>query len=222
MVLVTTFANEAGAEQFKSYTDKYGIWVSIQHPQRGPDDYKAEFHGVEYPVFKETHRGILYAKKRILAAEVRFWGKDADGTELQQNGDVYRGMEGMLLQWFKLEDGSAFREAREAGATRVIEVKGDSGTIERTVTAIKCSIEFIKVTSGGGSPVSTFLRFHSLRDAIRATHALKANGYEPMYGRDAADKPVSSSKWRQYYMAAEKALAEKKKKDLRDLVMSDD
>jgi hypothetical protein len=33
---------------------------------------------------------------------------------------------------------------------------------------------------------------------------------------------VTSSKWRQYHMAAEKALADKKKKDLDDLVMADD
>jgi hypothetical protein len=139
MALIATFANQAGAEQFKSYTDKHGIWVSIQHPQRGPADYKMEVEGVEYPVFKESHRGILYAKKRILGAEVRFWGKDGNGTELRQDGDVYKGMEGMLLQWYKLEDGAGFQESREAGATRVIEVQGDSGTIERKITAMKVS-----------------------------------------------------------------------------------
>jgi hypothetical protein len=37
-----------------------------------------------------------------------------------------------------------------------------------------------------------------------------------------ADKPVASAKWRQYYMAAEKALTQKTKKDLHDIFMAAD
>lgn len=75
----------------------------------------------------------------------------------------------MFLQWYKMEDGSGLKESRDAEATRVIEVQGDSGTIERKITAMKvsfvtsygiymiltmrkCSIELIKITSGGGCP----------------------------------------------------------------------
>ncbi|CCX33605.1 Protein of unknown function [Pyronema omphalodes CBS 100304] len=136
MALIVTFATQSGVEQFKSYTDKHGIWVLVQHPQRGLADNKMVIEGVEYPIFKESHRGILYAKKNILGAKVR----------------VYKGLEGMFLQWYKMEDGSGLKESRDAEATRVIEVQGDSGTIERKITAMKCSIELIKITSGGGCP----------------------------------------------------------------------
>jgi hypothetical protein len=45
----------------------------------------------------------------------------------------------MLLQCYKMEDGAGLKESRDAGATRVIEVQGDSGTIERKITAMKVS-----------------------------------------------------------------------------------
>ncbi|KAI5784826.1 hypothetical protein FPQ18DRAFT_309651 [Pyronema domesticum] len=120
MALIVTFATQSGVEQFKSYTDKHGIWVLVQHPQRGLADNKM--------------------------------GKDGDGSVLDQDGRVYKGLEGMFLQWYKMEDGSGLKESRDAEATRVIEVQGDSGTIERKITAMKCSIELIKITSGGGCP----------------------------------------------------------------------
>jgi hypothetical protein len=53
------------------------------------------------------------------------------------------------------------------------------------LTMRQCSIEFIKITSGGGCPVSTYLRFHNLGDAVRTTHALQVNGYAPVYAQDA-------------------------------------
>ncbi|KAI5789589.1 hypothetical protein FPQ18DRAFT_391626 [Pyronema domesticum] len=61
-----------------------------------------------------------------------------------------------------MEDCASLQQAREARATRVIKVQGDRGSIERMITAMKCSIEFSKITSGDGCPVSTYLRFHSL------------------------------------------------------------
>lgn len=98
---------------------------------------------------------------------------------LRQGGDVYKGLEGVIVKWYEMEDCASLQQAREARATRVIKVQGDRGSIERMITAMKvsfipcngtyimltmrqCSIEFSKITSGDGCPVSTYLRFHSL------------------------------------------------------------
>jgi hypothetical protein len=94
-VLIATFATfstQAGAEQFKSYTDKHGIWVSVQHPQRGPVDYKMEIEGLNTRSSRNLIVGFFMPRSEsYIGAEARFWGKDGNGTVLPQNGDLYKG-----------------------------------------------------------------------------------------------------------------------------------
>jgi hypothetical protein len=107
-VAVVTFMDPKGAEGFKKYADKHGFFLSLR-ADKGPrlvhgDDNSGEtlFGMIEGATEHRGVKKIYVIKKHLPEIRVRFWGLDASGRRLDQNGWMYKSVEAELLKWFQL------------------------------------------------------------------------------------------------------------------------
>jgi hypothetical protein len=119
-----------GAEGFKKYADKHGFFLALRADQ-GPrlvhgDDNSGEtlFGMIEGATEHRGVKKIYVIKKHLPEIRVRFWGLDASGRRLDQNGWMYKSVEAELLKWFQLDDTWFCDMDKEIakGATRQLKV----------------------------------------------------------------------------------------------------